>query len=62
MRTNGHFDDFCKYEINSKLFALEFVIVVFFKTVEKIEGGDLILYLEKFGMILYFNFLQKLFM
>ena len=34
----------------------------FFKNAEKIASGGLITFLEKFGLILYFNFLQKIFM
>ena len=38
---------------------LHFVIVIFFKNAEKTTSVGLILSLEKFGLILYSNFLQK---
>ena len=41
---------------------LDLVDVTFFKNAEKNTSGGLILYLEKFALILYFNFLQKIFM
>jgi hypothetical protein len=43
-------------------FHLILSLYFFFKNVEKIESGGLIFYLEKFGLILYFNFLQKIYM
>ena len=33
----------------------------FFKNAEEITSGGLILYLEKFGLILYFDFLQNIY-
>ena len=35
---------------------------IFFKNAEKITSGGLIMSLENLGLILYFNFLQKIFM
>ena len=42
-------------------FALDFVVVIFFKNAKKITSGGLIMSLEKFGLIWYSNFLQKSF-
>ena len=52
----------CPFESELRKFALDFVVVIFFKNTEKITSGGLIMSLEKFGLILYSNFLQKIFM
>ena len=49
----------CPFESGLRKFSLDFVVVIFFKKEEKITSVGLILSLEKFGLILYFNFLQK---
>ena len=41
----------CPFGSGLRKFALEFVIVIFFKNAENIASGGLILYLEKFGLI-----------
>ena len=46
----------CPFGSRLRKFALEFVILFFFKNAENIASGGLILYLEKFGLISYFNF------
>jgi hypothetical protein len=50
----------CPFGLGLRKFALDFVVVIFFKNAEKIASGGLILYLEKLGLILYCNFLQNL--
>ena len=50
----------CPFELRK---WLDFAVVVFFKNAEKMASGGLIMSLEKFDLILlYFNFLQKIFM
>ena len=41
---------------------LNLLLYFFFKNADKNTSGGLILSLEKFGLILYSNFLQKIFM
>ena len=52
----------CPFESGLRKFALDPVVVIFFKNVKKVTSGGLILSLAKFGLIPYFNFLQKIFM
>ena len=40
---------------------LDPVVVIFFKNARKITSGGLIQWLEKFDLIPYFNFFQKIF-
>ena len=47
----------CPFESELRKFALDFVVVILFKNTEKNTSGGLILSLENFGLILYFNFL-----
>jgi hypothetical protein len=49
----------CPFASGLRKFELNFAIVIFFKNAEKIASGGLILFLEKFGLISYSNFLQK---
>ena len=51
----------CPFGSGLRKFVLDLVVVIFFKN-EEITSGGLILYLEKFGLILHFNFLQTIFM
>ena len=52
----------CPFGSGLRKFALDPVVVIFFKNEKKNVSGGLILSLEKFGLILGFNFLQKIFM
>ena len=52
----------CPFGSGLRKFALDPVVVIFFRNAKKNTSGGLILSLEKFGLILYFNFLQKIFM
>ena len=51
----------CPFGSGLRKFELDLVAVIFFKNAEKIISGGMILYLEKFGLIQYTNFLQKMF-
>ena len=52
----------CPFDLGLRKFALDFVVVIFFKNAKKITSGGLILSLEKFSLIPYFKVLQKIFM
>ena len=41
----------CPFDLGLRKFALNFLIVIFFKNAKKITSGGLIMSLEKFGSI-----------
>ena len=58
----GHFRVYSKaLSIWFWKFALDPVVVIFFKNAKQITSGGLILSLAKFGLIPYINLLQKIF-
>ena len=48
----------CPFDLGLRKFVLDFVIEFFFKNAEK--SASLITSVKKFGLIIYFDFLQKL--
>ena len=62
MLNNPRLSEPCPFGLGLRKFALDPVVVIFFKNAEKIASGGLILSLEKFVLIPYSNFLQKVFM
>ena len=41
----------CPFDLGLRKFALDFVIIIFFKNAKRFTSGGLIMSLEKFGLI-----------